>query len=419
MTRDTVVNAKGSRVTSTIRSNSKWIGQMGIGLALLVASCADSGPIRVGPIESFGVPGSGEPNLFATTDGRVLLSWLEPTEDGDALRVAMRDESGWQPAGTVYQSPDLFVNWADFPSVIERSDGAWVAHWLEKVASATYAYHVRVSISRDRGASWSSPFTPHVDQSPTEHGFVTMLPTPDGTVDLVWLDGQDAVAHEGVDRAMQLHSGTIRTDGGMGSESTVDARVCDCCQTALVRTSSGLVAAYRDRSVGEVRDIAVSRLRDGSWTEPLIVGNDHWVIAGCPVNGPALSASQDTVAIAWFSAPDTIGQVHVAWSTDDAVTFGAPVRIDGGAPLGRVDIELLGDGALVSWMERVGEDAEIRAKLVHFEGSVSPHTVIAKSSQSRASGFARMARVGGDLMFAWTEASDRPRIFVARGRRRD
>ena len=69
--------------------------------------------------------------------------------------------------------------------------------------------------------------------------------------------------------------------------------------------------------------------------------------------------------------------------------------------------------------EVITEDAEIRAKLVHFEGSVSPHTVIAKSSQSRASGFARMARVGGDLMFAWTEASDRPRIFVARGRRRD
>jgi hypothetical protein len=386
--------------------------------AFLVSGC-DSAPLRLGPVMTQGAPGSGEPNLFATPDGRVLLSWLEPTADGYALRVAMRDDEAWHAARTVHQSSQLFVNWADFPSVIERRDGAWVAHWLERVATSTYAYHVRIAVSHDRGASWSPPFTPHRDRSATEHGFVSLVPGDDDTVHLVWLDGQGTAAGEGVDRAMQLRSVTMGGDDTVAVEGAIDTRVCDCCQTALARTSDGLIVAYRDRSEGEIRDIAVARWRDGSWTNPTIVGNDQWRITGCPVNGPSLSARQDTVVVAWFAAPDTVGRVQVAWSTDAGASFGTPIRVDGGAPLGRVDVELQRDGALVLWMERVGEIAEIRARLVRFDGSLSPHAMIGTTTQSRASGFARMASVGDDLVFAWTEGSDAPRILVAWGTRRD
>ena len=79
------------------------------------------------------------------------------------------------------------------------------------------------------------------------------------------------------------------------NEEELDARVCDCCQTAAVATQRGLLVAYRDRGPDEVRDISVVRFESGRWTEPHPLHSDGWKIAGCPVNGPAMDATSDHV----------------------------------------------------------------------------------------------------------------------------
>ena len=78
----------------------------------------------------------------------------------------------------------------------------------------------------------------------------------------------------------------------------------------------GPVAAYRDRSEAEIRDIAVRRLVGGEWSEPVHVGEDNWEIRGCPVNGPALAARGEDVAIAWFTGAGGTAKVSVAFSAD-------------------------------------------------------------------------------------------------------
>ena len=64
-------------------------------------------------------PASGdsrEPGLNATSDGRIILSWVENVGDKRyALRTATRDQSGWSKPQTVAQGDNWFVNWADFP----------------------------------------------------------------------------------------------------------------------------------------------------------------------------------------------------------------------------------------------------------------------------------------------------------------
>lgn len=77
--------------------------------------------------------------------------------------------------------------------------------------------------------------------------------------------------------------------------------MCDCRQAALVRTARGLVAAYRDRSPREVRDVSVVRRDGGRWTRPVSSGNEGWEIHACPVNGPSLSADGDREALAWYT----------------------------------------------------------------------------------------------------------------------
>jgi hypothetical protein len=213
----------------------------------------------------------------------------------------------------------------------------------------------------------------------------------------------------------------VRADGTAGTETLVDGRTCDCCQTDAALTSRGVVVVYRDRSAQDVRDIYVTRRTEGGWTEGIPVHRDGWVISGCPVNGPAVDASGDRVAVAWFTGAGDRPRVYVAFSEDAGASFGDPVRVDGGDPSGRVDLSLLPDGrAAVSWLERRGpEGAELRLASVGPGGREGPPVVVAPSSAARASGFPRMVRApwnGSEVVLAWTDASDaeRPRVRVAR-----
>ena len=230
------------------------------------------------------------------------------------------------------------------------------------------------------------------------------------------MDGRNTEA-EGVG-AMSLRFNRLLPEGGLGDEMLVDLRVCDCCQTALVNMSDGtIVAAYRDRSPEEIRDIAVKRLVDGEWSEVYHVGSDNWHMRACPVNGPSLSTEGERVAIVWFSAPDGDNRVAVAFSSDKAQTFGSPIRVDDGNPLGRADIEFLPDGsALAVWLERVGEEAEVRARRITAGGDIGESWTVTETSQSRRSGFPRMVRAGDELIFAWTLVGDDGGIRVATAR---
>ena len=103
--------------------------------------------------------------------------------------------------------------------------------------------------------------------------------------------------------------------------------------------------AYRGRSNADVRDIKVIRLDHGDWTKPVVVHADGWQIHGCPVNGPAIDAMGDVVAVAWFTGADDTQRVNVAFSQDGGKSFGRPIAIDEGAPRGRGGITILPDGS--------------------------------------------------------------------------
>jgi hypothetical protein len=400
---------------------------------LVLAACSSAGeqtsaaPDDAAPlsslttIESPAGPFSGEPNLAVDASGIVHMSWLERAGDGSyALRLAKRGSSGWSAPLDVTSRSDLFVNWADFPSVYVAPSGRILAHWLQKDGVGKYSYNVVVRQSTDGGATWSEPRVMHDDGVPAEHGFLSFFPAEGDTVEAVWLDGRATAGsgHEGHRGAMQLGSGRIAHDGSISPTTLIDDRICDCCQTSAAITARGPIVVYRDRSPEEIRDIAVLRRVDGKWTEPSRVHADDWHIEGCPVNGPSVAADGNLVAVAWFTGARDTARVNVAFSTDAGATFSAPVRVDDGTPAGRVDVELDGAGrALVTWLERTGEaGAEVRLKAIARNGTASAATVISTSAAARSSGFPRMVRSGSDLVFAWTIPGDTSRVRVAVGR---
>ena len=399
-----------------------------VGLGAMLA-CSAEAPVAYPAAESLTTldspagPNSGEPNLALDARGRVHLSWLERDGDSTALRLAIRDGSAWSTPVTITSRSDLFVNWADFPSVYVSPSGRLVMHWLQKRAGGKYSYDVMIRQSADGGTTWSEPKVLHDDNVSAEHGFASFFAADGDSVEAVWLDGRATAGaghdgHNAARGAMQLGNGRIGPDGGVSPSVMIDSRICDCCQTSAAVTARGPIVVYRDRSDQEIRDISVLRRVDGKWTEPARVHADDWHIEGCPVNGPSVVADGNNVAVAWFTGARDTARVNVAFSSDAGATFTAPVRVDDGNPAGRVDVEFDAMGrALVTWLERVGADgAEVRIKAVTNTGEATPHMVVATSAAARTSGFPRMVRSGNELVLAWTVPGDTARIHMATAR---
>jgi hypothetical protein len=356
--------------------------------------------------------GAAEPSLAVSPEGAVWMSWLQPrASGGHVLRGARLGNGRWMPPFTIAEGDSFLANWADFPTLLASGGNHLVAHYLWKTGGGTDAHEVRLTQSPDGGRTWSAPVVPHRDGTPTEHGFVSLLPSADGTR-AVWLDGRNAVRDsaghliplpEGM-ADMTLHTTVLSAGGTLADDWELDSRVCDCCQTAAVATPGGALVAYRDRSPREVRDIWLTRMEDGRWSEPYPLHADGWTIAGCPVNGPALAAEGDRVAAAWFTGARDTSRVWVAFSDDGGARFGPPVRVDEGAPLGRAHVVLLpGGDALVGWLEARGKETLFEVRRVASDGSAGPAMTVARTAAARASGFPRIARMGERLIFAWTE----------------
>ena len=381
-----------------------------------VSSTGTKWPLDVTPLISPAAPNSAQPQL-STLGDRVILSWVERSGDSASLRFSERTDAGWTDARTVAYGTDWFVNWADVPSVIPLQHGSMAAHWLQKSAASTYANNARLSFSRDEGRTWSASVTPHHDGTRTEHGFASLFPMPGQGVGAVWLDGRQMKegAHEGMDGGnMSLRGALFAPDGSQASEALIDDRVCECCPTAAAVTANGPIVAFRNRTTDEIRDIYVSRLVGGRWTEPVPVHRDNWKIAACPVNGPALSAHGQDVAIAWFTAQGEEGHVYAAFSSNAGETFSAPIRIDEAGAVGRVDVELLADGsAAVTWIEFADKRSEFRIRRAERNGSRSASLAVSGIASGRSSGYPRLARRGNELLFAWVDSGEKPQVRTA------
>lgn len=369
--------------------------------------------------------GASLPNLYTAADGRVVMSWVEKVDSAtNALRIAIRATDGtWSAPRDVARRSDFWLNWADFPSVVMLADGRLVAHWPQRNGAGRYAYEVRMSESRDEGATWSEPRTPHKSGVEAEHGFVSILPTADGAA-VFFLDGGNNISptthsHGGAAHAtpMTIAMNSWSSTMSPSTKTVLDNRVCDCCQTSAAMTSKGPVVVFRDRSADEIRDIAISRYVNGAWTPSTPVHADNWKVDFCPVNGPMVQAYGDTVVVAWYTAaPDT--SVNVAFSYDAGATFGAPVRVDDGAPAGRVGLQLFDGAAYVSWLERgEGAIANVKLRRVNRDGTSDSSLVISQSSGARSSGFPRMTRLRDGIFLAWTEPGQPSIVKVATYRR--
>ncbi|WP_347926038.1 hypothetical protein [Pontimicrobium sp. SW4] len=358
-----------------------------------------------------------ESSLHKSDDGTIYISWIETGTDNSSklLLSKLGNNNTWSETQIIATGNNWFLNWADFPSVVSFGNNL-AAHYLEKSASDTYAYDVKLAISNNDGNSWSTAITPHTDSTNTEHGFVSKVAMNDDSFLSVWLDGRQMAYAEqdsSIAKQMTLRGAVFDSNGKIENEYLLDGRVCDCCQTDVAMSEDGPIVIYRDRSETEIRDIYYVKQIDGIWTEPKAIYNDNWKITGCPVNGPAISTKKSTVAVAWFTVADNLPSVKVIFSNDNGQTFNEPIEIGNVAPLGRVDVEMLEDNsALVSWMDTIEGKTSIKLQRVAKNGKLSNIITLAESSESRSSGFPRMVVKDNLAYITWTKVNDGNKLSI-------
>jgi hypothetical protein len=301
-----------------------------------------------------------------------------------------------------------------------------------------------ISRSPDSGASFTRATPIPGSEAAGNRGWESTAVDRHGHVVAFWLDhremassGSASMHHEGhdhppgdapkADGAVRAQSSKLyfATLDGASSARAVAGGVCYCCKTAVATGPNGAIyAAWRHVYPGNLRDIAFTTSRDGgqTFTTPVRVSSDGWILDGCPENGPALAAGADDV-------------VHVLWPTlvAGATSGGEPTLAlfhatsrSGGtfSPRERIAIEgtprhpqltTTAGGLVAAWDEQTASGSP-RVVLARLTSSGSGP---ARVSREIVSGSARaqtpaIASASEGVVIAWAEGTEQPVIRVER-----
>ncbi|MBI5178509.1 MAG: exo-alpha-sialidase [Nitrospinae bacterium] len=274
------------------------------------------------------------PAVALDEKGTVYLAWIEDEkETASSVFVASSADEGKS------FGPPVRVNGAgDAPSAIHASPsfalgrkGEVYVAWISPKPGADFAGDIRFARSLDAGKTFPPSVKVNDGTGPTSVGFESMTVGHDGKIYLAWLDGRE----KGKGTTGTYFAAS--TDGGrtFGKNVRIDANSCPCCRTAIATAPDGTIyAAWRKVFEGDVREIVITRSDDSgkSFSAPSIVGNDKWVIAGCPHRGPSLAVSPDgAVNITWYSEGDGLPKIFSGRAAEQGIIFAkAPIPVTPG-----------------------------------------------------------------------------------------
>jgi hypothetical protein len=299
------------------------IGIVLIPVALMGDSTHDSSPIAV----------KGRANAYASLAANgafAVVAWGASTNDGVTDIYAAASADGGRTFATPTRvnqvAGDANLSGEQPPRValVPRAGRhpSIVVVWTAKAPAGARLLSAR---SEDGAKSFAAPVRVPGSEAAGNRGWQSIAAGGDGEVVAVWLDHREASKDRGgasMQHAEHQHlaSGQKPADGVAraqlsklmfarldrpDSSHQLTGGVCYCCKTAIATDSAGGVfTAWRHVYEGNVRDLAFAKSSDGgrSFSPPVRVSDDNWVLDGCPENGPAL-------------AVDEAKRIHVVWPT--------------------------------------------------------------------------------------------------------
>jgi hypothetical protein len=312
----------------------------------------------------------------------------------------------------------------DPPTVVVAPDGTIYVGWTARVELPPgHASDLYLSASHDGGQTFAGVVKVNDDSRPAAHGMHSLAVAPDGSIYLAWLDERNINSPQPSEQAGGHHTEsnrevfmTFSQDGGrtFAPNQRVASDACPCCKTALaVGADNRLYVSWRQVLPGDFRHIAVASTAGGgrTFSEPVIVSDDRWQIAGCPVSGPALASGSDgALRVLWYSEGGA-GESGLYWSEsrDGGRSF-APRRLfSSGQAYGTPAVLEASDHLIAAWGAGGGGSSRLRTAQFDRAGRVTLNTM-APDGELPSAAFA-----GGRLFVTYTfKSGERRGVWLAR-----
>lgn len=281
-----------------------------ISLSAMLFSCKEQqkGTAADGPETSISSDTTADLSCaFITEDpkGNIVLSWVKEVNDSTAyVCYAVSNDNGksFDNPVQIEASKNVHPHGENLPKIIYKPNGEIIAMWgaSNPTPVSKYSGLVYYSQSFDEGKTWSSAVSLVTDTSAYDQRYFDMELLPNGEAMVIWLDNRGKKEKEG----STLFCAVTNGKEGFNNEKVIGETVCQCCRTDLFVDRKGNIhASYRDIINDSIRDMVHVVSTDGgrSFSSPVRISEDNWVIRGCPHTGPAQAENDEGLHYAWYT----------------------------------------------------------------------------------------------------------------------
>jgi hypothetical protein len=252
-------------------------------------------------------------------------------------------------------------------------------------------------------------------------GFPTLAATHAGDVYVAWLDERD--------KAEGSSSVYFSRSNDHGATFNRNMRIatlaCVCCRPQIYVAPSGdIYLAWRQVFAGDVRDMVLSHSSDGgkTFSQPVRVAVDNWVLHACPDVGPTIGVSGGRLYVAWYSEGQEKPGIRLAISENEGTSFARPRIVSGDildATHPRLSVSEDGGVLLIFQGRLAHEDTKWnsnQAFIVAVNADSFTRPIQVTNSEHSVHDPDVLAGTAGRLFLAWTESvNDRNQAVLSRG----
>ena len=385
--------------------------------AALVMGCANTGMDRTPKFSAARVvsqetENGATPMFLATSRGDRVVAWVSAPGGGSdgSLHISVTPSGAGAPLPAVTMRDRLGAIEAHGeapPQLAADSSGAISVLYTvgKEVPGQRWPVSaLRFVRSTDRGRTWTEPVTVNDGTEFGSHNFHALTAAPDGSLLATWLEARQGKSGVWLSRS---------TDGGRtwsANQAIYSDPTCPCCRTAVAVAGDGsMYVAWRAILPGDVRDVVVTRSRDGgmNWSAPVRVREDGWVYPGCPHAGPSLKVdAKGVVHIGWWTGTDGEAGVYYARSDDGAHTFSSQaIAVGKRARPAHVQVALAGNGRVfMAWDDGLSEMPRVLVRRSPDGGRSFGSTEVLSDPETAAS-YPVLAVYGDSVAVAWSQTT--------------
>ncbi len=297
------------------------------------------------------------PYLTKDTEGRPVLSWVETTPGADTglMYYAVSNDDGYtfsEPA-VVPASSGVYPHDENLPKLLFKPGGTVIALFGMEANDPRnkYAGKVMYTQSFDDGKTWQAAVPMVTDTAGYDQRYFDMALLPGGEAAAIWLDNRKDTSAEG----STLYFATTRGRSGFQNAVPIASTICQCCRTKMYVAENGDIhLAYRDIINDSIRDMVHQVSVDGGHTfsKPVRISADNWVVNGCPHTGPTLTANSKGLHFAWFTMGGGQGAFYCQ-SADNGNTYTQKESLSKSPMAKHPQMTTIADQVLIVWDEPV------------------------------------------------------------------